>query len=534
MPDHFEALLKDTPMGRIKLLAAWDSLSSETQIRLLGEMTEKGRTKTSDRPIWLKALSSPSEYVRYLAARGIRYLRDEEIEKKVMADASPLVRYSRATAMTSLWDLSNDDFDRYPKEQKLSIVSNEDPPEAARMARWVEHAVETKSVGDDEIYDVVLEYLCNPDALGRLKNREINYDFFGSKRQKEGFDALWGLLTKVPRSVAYCLVYRLPWRSGNGDEPSREIIAWLETSPYLGSLLWREDVPLLELRRRLFFSTDPKHDDLKPEAVSHHFYFAPEELHELFKQKSGLLDTLAAFCDFPVGGPLAEWTPVTVLALKESAWARGSDPFWVDKDKLEQRFKSSLAELKGSDREKGLRLLRIYSLAEKVVCWGRNLLENKEFEPDLAALPEQLGFLGEKVVGSDTWGTFVGFAKAIDWRSDRLDHLLPHLEDLDIAQESATRSSEPKRARDTPDKQTPIDPTTPPTPTTPANPARERSAVGNTIIVLGIAAALLTILFAVSGILDNEYRNFRSGVIAMAISAGAIVFAGSQLFRGSK
>jgi len=45
------------------LLAAWNSLSSETQISLLGEMTEKGRTKTSDRPIWLKALSSPSEYV---------------------------------------------------------------------------------------------------------------------------------------------------------------------------------------------------------------------------------------------------------------------------------------------------------------------------------------------------------------------------------------------------------------------------------------------------------------------------------------
>src|SRR5208282_1249617 len=107
MADYLEELLKDTPMGRLKLLAAWDSLGTETQIRILGEMSEKGRGKYSNRAIWLKALSSPSEYVRYLAARGTRFFgvsllfgmrpsvppeRADEIEiieSKIMSDASP-------------------------------------------------------------------------------------------------------------------------------------------------------------------------------------------------------------------------------------------------------------------------------------------------------------------------------------------------------------------------------------------------------------------------------------------------------------
>jgi hypothetical protein len=213
-----------------------------------------------------------------------------------------------------------------------------------------------------------------------------------------------------------------------------------------------------------------------------------------------------------------------VLALKESAWARRSDRFLVDEDKLEQRLKSALAELKGSDRGKGLRLLKIYRLAQKVVCWSRD-----EYEPDLSALPEPLKFLGDKVVKGDTWGTFVGFAERIDWRFGQFDHVLPHLEDL--AEASAAAVVKREGVDDARDKQRPIDATTQPTP---ANPLPQRNVLGNTIVVLGIVAALLTILFAVGGILDNEYRYFRSGVIAMAISAGVIVFAGSQLFRGSK
>jgi hypothetical protein len=284
--------------------------------------------------------------------------------------------------------------------------------------------------------------------------------------------------------------------------------------------LLRDDVRLIELRKKAFFATDPKYDGVKSAAVSHHFYLSPEELHKLFEQNSRLLDTLAIFGDFPVGGPAAEFTPVMILALKNCASAHGSNSFLFDDTKLGQKFKAALAELKGLNREKGLRLLKIYRLAEKVIDWSGT-------EPYLDALPEPLKFLGDKVVKGDTWGTFLAFTKEIE--NPRFDHVLPRLEDMNLADDSATVANEVRSANGAHAKQAASAATA-----SVAKSAQGGSLIGKAIVVLGIVVALLTFLFAVGGILDNEYRNFRSGVIAMAICTGVIVFAGSKLFRGPK
>jgi hypothetical protein len=538
MANHLEELLKDTPMGRMKLLAAWDSLSTETQIRLLSEMSEKGRTRVTDRPIWRRALSSPSEYVRYLAAREIRLPRDNEIENQVMSDSSPLVRYSGTGGRTLLGQLSNEDFDRWPKALKLTIVSSDDPPEAVNIARWVEHAAENKSMSEDEICDVVLEYLCNPEALRLFQ--ESSYDFFVDTKREEGFNALWRLLPKVPSSVAYCLVGRLPWRAlpGGSAEPPREVLTWLETSPYLESLLWRKDAPLLELRRKIFFSTDPRYDRVKPAAVSNNFYVDLGELHDLFKQNSKLLRTLVVFAQ--------SLSPVMLLALGDSVWKQGGPVESDDARFCEEHFESALAKLKGGDlhspygRDQEIRFLKVYWLANIVRDWTGT-------EPYLDALPEPLKFLGDKVVKGDTWGTFLAFAKEIASDDPKFDDLLPRLEDLNRTRTDVIRAkfeldhgptSSARRLRWREggfnalwagDKQDFIDAATPA-----AKSPQGSSLLGNTIAVLGILAALLTFLFAVGGIIDNEYRNFDPGVIAMAISAGVIVFAGSHLLRRSK
>jgi len=436
MADHLEELLKDTPMGRLKLLAAWDSLSAETQIKLLGEMSEKGRTKASDRPLWLKALSSPSEYVRYLAGREMRFKSDDEIENKIMSDASPLVRSSRAVFMGRTF--SGKDFYRFPKERKLAVVSDDDPPPAEKLARWVEHAAETKSVSDDEIYDVVFEYLSNPKTLEHLQS--MSNDFFGTEGREAGFNAFWRLVPKLPSSVAHCLVVRLPWRGIYADEPPREVLTWLETSPHLEALLWREDAPLMELRRKIFFSTDPKYDGVKAEAVWNNFYLGPSELHDLFKQNSKLLSTLAMFS--------RSLSPVMLLALKDSAWKHGGPVEPNDARFCEEHFESSLAEFRAGGsffspfrNEKEIRFLGVYRLAKSVMDW-------RETEPDLDALPEPLKFLGDKVVKGDTWGTYLAFEQ--ETFHGRFDHLLPRLEDLKLD------AAEPK-SLDASGKQTPGD-----------------------------------------------------------------------------
>ena len=516
MADYLEELLKDTPMGRIKLLAAWDSLSTETQIRLLAEMITKGRTQASDRPVWLKALSSPSEYIRYLAAKEMRFARDDEIRDKIMSDASQLVQSSRDIFIGQIF--SGKDFDRSPKERKLAAVSDEDPPPAEKLARWVKHAVETKSVSDDEIYEVVLEYLSNPEALRRLQ--ESSSGFVVNEGRDAGFKALWGLLPTVPSAVAECLVRRLPWSGVYELEPPQGVLTWLKTSPLLEPLLWRDDAPLLELRRELFFSNDPSYDGVKPAAVWNNFYLSPGELHDLFKQNSKLLRTLAMFS--------RSLSPVILLALKDSVWKRGGEGgvTWDDvRLGCEKHFESAIARLRDGKldspyrRDQEIRFLRVYGLVKRVMSWN-------DTEPDPDALPEPLKFLGDKVVKGDTWGTFLAFAH--ETANGRFDHALPRLEDLDLAEASATGATEAKGVGDVPDQQGLIRATIP---RTPSSLAQERKMLGSVVTILGIVAALLTILFALGGIIDNPYRNFGPGVIAMAISAGAIVFAGSQFRR---
>jgi hypothetical protein len=143
--EHLQELVKDTPMGRVKMLAAWDSLSNETQIRLLGEM--KGRRRASDRPIWLKALSSQSEYIRYLAARETKFDRDDEIVSKVSSDESALVCSVRNISTGRAFSL--EPFESYPREFKLAVVSDDDPPPALELARWIERSAEAKIISDD-------------------------------------------------------------------------------------------------------------------------------------------------------------------------------------------------------------------------------------------------------------------------------------------------------------------------------------------------------------------------------------------------
>lgn len=54
------------------------------------------------------------------------------------------------------------------------------------------------------------------------------------------------------------------------------------------------------------------------------------------------------------------------------------------------------------------------------------------------------------------------------------------------------------------------------------------------VVIFGILGALFVGLIGFGGIVDNTYRNFAPGVIAMAISAAVIVLAGGFLLRNSK
>src|ERR1035437_1766800 len=70
MSDFFAPLLEPKPSAAFKLIAAWEGLSLESQMKLLLALKDTRRGILPDE-IARKALSSPNAYLRFLAAKMI-------------------------------------------------------------------------------------------------------------------------------------------------------------------------------------------------------------------------------------------------------------------------------------------------------------------------------------------------------------------------------------------------------------------------------------------------------------------------------
>src|SRR4029077_15971686 len=98
LPDHLVPLLEPTPSGAAKLVAAWDGLTTESQILILNVLETTGLPAYLNEKVFTKALDSANAYVRYLAARRLTFAPDDTEEKKAVKkriedDPDPLVRY---------------------------------------------------------------------------------------------------------------------------------------------------------------------------------------------------------------------------------------------------------------------------------------------------------------------------------------------------------------------------------------------------------------------------------------------------------
>jgi hypothetical protein len=157
MNDSLRELLQATPLARMKLLAVWDGLAIETQIEILQWFESRQETTSLDRAVWEKALSSPNDYVRSLAARNIDLGGDASalLLQKIESDPSSLVRFARASGSY----LSPEDFARCPQAAKLMFVAESFPPNGERFAEWVIYCVDNKTTTDEELLDVVVEYV---------------------------------------------------------------------------------------------------------------------------------------------------------------------------------------------------------------------------------------------------------------------------------------------------------------------------------------------------------------------------------------
>jgi hypothetical protein len=98
VPAHLQELLRPTPSGTAKLIAAWDGLTPETQILMLAAKKNQRGPAYLYQQIIEKAAMGANAFVRYCAAREIRLRDDNQREKDLKAqmdnDPEPLVRYA--------------------------------------------------------------------------------------------------------------------------------------------------------------------------------------------------------------------------------------------------------------------------------------------------------------------------------------------------------------------------------------------------------------------------------------------------------
>jgi hypothetical protein len=181
-----------------------------------------------------------------------------------------------------------------PLETKLACVGGDHLPSGEAFAQWIEFSIANKNISEDELVDVIVEYVRNPKLKEKSELEDIDGLTWWTTRKE--FDGLWKVVPKVPRAVATELVRRLPVRAsfGIGYEFPEEILKWIERSPYLAILLWREDVEFTELRRRVFSSTGAVYDKwVKAAAAGRYFNLSSAEFGELLKGPKELIRHVA-------------------------------------------------------------------------------------------------------------------------------------------------------------------------------------------------------------------------------------------------
>ena len=217
MDEHLKELVENTPSSQAKLLAAWDGLSVETQIKLLHAVADGGRLHLLfHRDIIARALKSPNEYIRYLAARSRDLDKDPEIVNQLAADENPLVQYAQDELRAYLPGTMGPayipvEFWGFPKAKQLAIARAESPPYCCDFAEFLMRAIETRGATDDELSDVVFEYVKNPE----VKKREYQHE------------DLWKILPKMPEGVAWKFVAYLSAECDHSAVIPPAVLDWL-------------------------------------------------------------------------------------------------------------------------------------------------------------------------------------------------------------------------------------------------------------------------------------------------------------------
>ncbi len=297
--------LHTSPQAADELLALWEGLPLENQIQALTNLRFPEHLQYG---LLRQAIKTPNAYVRYLAARYLKYTKFSEYEgheaiiKAIQDDVSPLVRNSLylETEYENFWTL--------PHEMRLRIVRQmrDKLDFLLHIVREIERSIALLQAGEittNEVLDVLSDAIESDfrrmfaDRWGVFKGWDHNEPWPESEddknRRNNGIEIihrLWRVVPIAPEEISKFLFERLPVSFETHDLIPSDVVDALPPEK-LGyyfdfGLFNREAVWLLEKRKAVFHSTEERFERVREAAIKYHY--------ELFASDDEKLEALLA------------------------------------------------------------------------------------------------------------------------------------------------------------------------------------------------------------------------------------------------
>lgn len=415
--------------GKLKLVAIWDGLSIENQIKILnsvGNMPHK---------LKLKALSSQNDYVRYLAAsrfcsmRGQENLDFEEKElfEKISSDKNIIVRSTQCPSQKiyiiekgkSLYGtsvLKPENFFLMKEEEQIMYFSKLSIREGNDIAKIIEWGL-NNGVEQSLLDDLIFECAANFE-----KFEPFIYDYSGSK----GIETLWKLVPKLGiTQSARLLVWSLPSGINANDKIPDKVLDSLSEEILIELLQWR-NIFLSDFRRMIVFSEDEKYNrKVKVAAASINLDITDEDITNIINGNNyDVLSIIVECCMSNEYGicwyPLSPVYTHVLLDHCNDSRDKKHGKTNLDGNGFERYF-DVLTRFDKSDKEKydsikcELSKLAVYELARSAIWQEKNSADWDDYlKYDIFEnIPRELRFLKSKVVSNNAWETYKAFRKAL-------------------------------------------------------------------------------------------------------------------------
>lgn len=454
MPRYLAELLSPTPSGVAKLIAAWDSLHSETLIAVLTTVEKGGMPAYLANKIRLKAFDSTNAYLRYLAVRGASLSDDNDsrtLKERIESDPEPLVRYARLESEFGALDFVLKDpeaflaLDHEARLAKVRQLHGSGKKIADIIGHAVDHHLRDGRISEIELYEILADYLRKPSFREWYSDERVHKteEPLTALSAGEDIESLWRLVPKVPDAVSLLLIQHLPQAAGLCSGIPDDVLRDL-TDLQLITLLDREEIPLKEVRKEIFVQKDKWSDAVRSAAVWAHFDLGNDEFAAVLdlpeKERIGILRDLAPARHLR----LCVYHAISDILRQESETVFGSG---AEAAIARDTAQLKLTWLEGYRREREIREVRLYRLAAETSGGS----DSEVHRPG-----GKLHFLADSIVPGNTlpavWATFAAFCNVWERLRDqerrKLERYLPRIPDIDS--EEVYRGDDPDGEIDPP------------------------------------------------------------------------------------